>query len=143
MASPKLTSRLVSDYTEDGEPLVEYRTFDVIHGDDVYEVGPNFADARAFLIRLTEAVMSGAEVFPCTWMVERTDGYVADFPSDLIVACGAPSVGDADGNGWSCWAGHGHRSDVEYFDDDEIAAAKAGAFLLPANARAMDGGLPR
>ena len=140
MNAPTLSPRLVEayrDYYDEGPPelVAEYV---VTSGDDEY-VFANFEAAKAALKAVSTAARNGLAVFPCSWMVERTDGYEVDFPSDLYVPCGAPSTEDEDGNGWSCFAGHGHRSDLEYFDDDEIASARANGHTLPANAATMAG----
>ena len=105
---------------------------------DRYEF-ETFDAARAALTAISGSLTAGREVFPCSWMVERTDGYEVDFPSDVYVECGAPSFEDADGLGWHCFAGHGHRSDLEYFDDEEIAGARNAGRPLPANAATMAG----
>ena len=90
MRSPFLTSRLVDDsspYDYDNPDFVPVmvREYAVTVGDDTYNAGRNFADARALLVRLTEHTLAGREVWPCTWTVERTDGYECDFPSDRYV----------------------------------------------------------
>lgn len=88
----------------------------------------------------------------CHWLVERW-GHAGECEIDeeygecgacssfyegpSIVDCGATTVyGD---DGWRCENGHSHFSRVEYYDDDEIAAAGRGHFALAANAAAMDG----
>jgi hypothetical protein len=84
----------------------------------------------------------------CDWRREMTNaehneaadaGWYPDSPSDLIVECRATATVDADGNGWTCSAGHGHRSDVEYYEAEEAAAARDAGHRFPANARLMDG----
>ena len=88
----------------------------------------------------------------CGWMVER---FGHDGPCEIdeeygecggcssfedgpqVVDCGATTVyGD---DGWRCENGHSHFSRVEYYDDDEIAAAARGHLVLAANAAQMDG----
>jgi len=87
----------------------------------------------------------------CTWVVERpwdieelTDeedqwGPTGPWEDGLpnLQDCGA-LVTYTD-RGWHCEAGHSHYSDVEYFDDDEVAARWQSGRPFPANAARMDG----
>jgi hypothetical protein len=91
------------------------------------------------------AVESAVPAWTCTWLVERFHPE-PDFPSDLVGECGAPVTEDDDGFGWRCEAGHSHRSmearareGWDYFDDDEIEAARNGAFLPAVDMRDMAG----
>lgn len=90
--------------------------------------------------------VSPDDVFPCgdlyhgypAWLAdaqddEDFDGWYPDSPSDLIQTCKALRV--QFDNGSACTAGHTHFNDAEYFDDEEIEAARRGHFLLPSNAR--------
>ena len=54
-----------------------------------------------------------------------------------IEYCDAVSVyGD---DGWRCESGHSHFSNVEYYDDDEVAAARLGRFAFAGSAAKADG----
>lgn len=86
------------------------------------------------------------DVFMCGWerpftsaeLAERSaHGWYPDFPSDLVTICEAKAVGFD--NGFACCAGHEHRSDAEYFTEDEAEACLRASGMLPANARLMDG----
>ncbi len=72
----------------------------------------------------------------CMWLVERRLDW-EDGPEWRLQDCGAP-VTYTD-RGWHCEAGHSHYSDVEYFDDDEVAARWQSGRPFPANAARMDG----
>lgn len=86
-----------------------------------------------------------ADLFPCGDFYEgypaftldpAYDGdWFPDSPSDLIQSCIAMRVGFD--NGSACTAGHRHFTDAEYFDADEIEAARLGLRSLPLNARSI------
>ena len=121
-----------------GEAVGTITTWIVTAGDDTYTFD-RYPDARDALVRITTAAVEGRPVWPCSWEVVRTDGYECDFPGDQYVPCGMPTFADPDDNGFACLAGHSHRSDVEYYDADEVAAARASGRTLAPNARLMDG----
>lgn len=78
----------------------------------------------------------------CGWLVLRREEYdlgdgewemgeLGHFP------CGAAVTEHP--NGWECARGHSHFSDVEYFDDDEVAGMRRAGHPFPANAARIDG----
>lgn len=125
----------------DEGPVGTEEVFVVRNGDDTYEF-PTAAAAHRALDALDEANRAGRATFPCSWTVELTGSrrpYEVDFPSDLYGPCEAPAAEDADGAGWACLAGHGHRSDAEYYEADEVASLRERGLPLAENARLMDG----
>lgn len=133
---PTLISLPVAvDYDYETDTVITERHWFVRFGDAAeFDCGRSFDAGKSVLQEVTVAHRSGRELFACSWLVEFA---TEDGPSARD--CGAPAIVDADGNGWECLAGHGHRHDAEYFDDDEIASARQACRPLPANARRMDG----
>jgi hypothetical protein len=70
-----------------------------------------------------------------TYAADYEGDWYPESPSDLIQTCTAVRVGFD--NGSACVAGHRHFTDAEYFDADEMEAARQGHFALPLNARAI------
>lgn len=79
---------------------------------------------------------SADNVFPCGWLypIVTEDGPGA-------AECEAPAVGLD--NGFVCAHGHSHRSDVEYYEQDEIDHVRRAGHMPAMNARLMDGSMPR
>ena len=121
------------------EPYGTEDVFVVRDGDDRYEFETATA-AHEALDFIDAARREGRMVGPCSWTIELTGSrrpLEVDFPSDLYGPCNAPAADNA--NGWSCLAGHEHRSDTEYYTDDEVASLRHGGHMLAENARYMDG----
>lgn len=123
------------------EPYGEETVYVVTFNDDVFEfASPNAAHAA--MSAIGEAEADGRSVFACTWTVELTGDrrpYEVDFPSDLVGPCNAVAMEDTDGLGWTCFDGHGHRSDLVYYEADEVAAIRDAGGRLATNAVLMDG----
>jgi len=117
-------------------------------------VGRNSSTGVVKLVKKDHTVLMTSTQTPtpapeiCTWTVEmsqaeqneRSDhGWYPDSPSDLLVECGAPWHQDDDNLGWHCDAGHAHRSDAEYFEEEEALGMVRAGNPLPANALLMDG----
>lgn len=75
-------------------------------------------------------------LWDCSW--ELQDGITEDGEA-YIRQCGTACVGLD--NGFACENGHRHfdYGTFEYFDEDEIGAARDGLRSLPSNARSMAG----
>jgi hypothetical protein len=71
-------------------------------------------------------------MFICNWEVGPI---ICDGDIVGVNYCNAAAVGFE--NGFACVNGHSHRNDVEYFDANEIEAARQGLRLLPTNARSV------
>lgn len=69
-------------------------------------------------------------VFTCGWEVGPLI-YEGDVCG--VVYCEANAVGFD--NGFACAAGHDHRNDVEYYDEEEMRGAVAAGHALAPNAR--------
>lgn len=133
--------RPVYDY-DTGDDVGTEEVYVVRNGDDTFEFPAAPALAHRALDFLDEANRAGRDTFRCSWTIRLTGHRLppeVDFPSDLYGPCDLPAAADADGNGFTCLGGHAHRSDLEYFDDDEIAGARAAGRPLPANAARMNG----
>lgn len=126
-------------YNDDLDPeTITEKVYEVSNGDDVYEF-VSYVDARNALISITAAKAAGVDVWPCGWMVEDRSIPEPDSYSDLLRPCGAPAMAHADGNGFGCAAGHSHRSNVEWYEADEVAALTKTGHRIAPNAALMDG----
>jgi hypothetical protein len=83
-------------------------------------------------------------VHKCGWQYEgypvglsADSEWYPDSPSDLIQTCRAYAV--RFDNGFACTAGHSHRTDAEYYEEDEVEAYWKAGHSIPSNARYLDG----
>lgn len=106
---------------------------------------------------IIKAKAHAANLFPCGWQYaariqeicpvhcgcEGQHGEIwaeAQASGGYVVTCQAVAVGFE--NGFICTAGHEHRNDAEYYEEEEVAARRQVGDRIAPNARLMDGRSP-